>query len=232
MTASWFLKTLIVLLPNFGFALSHQCQSPIVEIEAPELTPSLNQKLPVNFRKVTHFLYRGGRVENLTQAQSLAQLGIKTVINLQGGDYNDPTGINFLGENNWHEWLPKMEPGEAPSEISAENQRFIVANIPGLNYYSFPLNTFSYIRPEAADKIQQVLKILNDPKTPRPIYLHCAHGIDRTGLLIAMYRVSTQNYCVADAHQEWFDYGHNYSRALFTGGLDYFFYSYFSSHEQ
>ena len=46
----------------------------------------------------------------------------------------------------------------------------------------------------------QALEIIRD--APKPILVHCLHGADRTGLVIAMYRILFQNWPVQDAKDE------------------------------
>lgn len=56
----------------------------------------------------------------------------------------------------------------------------------GLRYFNIPLRRLG--RPEHTD-IEQVLSIINNPDN-QPVFVHCAHGSDRTGLVIAVYRIS------------------------------------------
>jgi len=50
-------------------------------------------------------------------------------------------------------------------------------------------------------QVDQTLKILNDPSN-YPIFVHCKLGEDRTGLIIGLYRVFTQNWTAATAYNE------------------------------
>ncbi|WP_155510414.1 tyrosine-protein phosphatase [Pseudomonas fluorescens] len=52
-----------------------------------------------------------------------------------------------------------------------------------------------------------------DRISARPLWVHCSHGKDRTGLVVALYRVAHNNYCKDNAYKEMNDYGHN--RLLF-----------------
>jgi protein tyrosine phosphatase (PTP) superfamily phosphohydrolase (DUF442 family) len=58
-----------------------------------------------------------------------------------------------------------------------------------------PLNYFK-VNMEAKDisddEIIEALKILKE--APKPIVVHCKHGADRTGAVIAMYRIIFQNW--------------------------------------
>ena len=50
------------------------------------------------------------------------------------------------------------------------------------------------------NELLQALEILRD--APKPILVHCLHGADRTGIVIAMYRILFQNWSKSDAIAE------------------------------
>jgi protein tyrosine/serine phosphatase len=52
----------------------------------------------------------------------------------------------------------------------------------------------------------QFFSTLDDPSM-RPIFVHCMHGCDRTGLFIAMYRIAKENWTADAAYQEMKDAG-------------------------
>lgn len=51
------------------------------------------------------------------------------------------------------------------------------------------------------DEIVAFLKIATDP-TQQPVFVHCAHGADRTGMMVAFYRIAVQGWSKADAIAE------------------------------
>ena len=51
------------------------------------------------------------------------------------------------------------------------------------------------------EKVVRVLRIITDP-TRTPVFLHCAHGADRTGVICAAYRVVVQGWSKEDAIEE------------------------------
>ena len=68
----------------------------------------------------------------------------------------------------------------------------------GLTYYNIPFPEFSRPKDEA---VQRVLDIVNAPEN-QPVFVHCRLGEDRTGTIIACYRISHDGWNAADARKE------------------------------
>ena len=64
-------------------------------------------------------------------------------------------------------------------------------------------------------KVAQALKIIAE--APKPMLIHCWHGADRTGLMIAAYRITTQGWDPAQATDELINGGFGYHASLFPG---------------
>jgi protein tyrosine/serine phosphatase len=62
-------------------------------------------------------------------------------------------------------------------------------------------------RPKPSDLLEAV-KIMEDERS-HPIYIHCLRGRDRTGFVIAAYRIIHQGWDPEKAYQEAVDSGHN-----------------------
>ena len=73
----------------------------------------------------------------------------------------------------------------------------------GLQYFNIPLRRLG--RPKHK-QIEQVLSIINNPKN-QPVFVHCAHGSDRTGVVIAVYRISQNGWTGEQAKTEAKRYG-------------------------
>lgn len=58
------------------------------------------------------------------------------------------------------------------------------------------------------NKVEEAYKFLADPKN-HPILVHCLVGADRTGLLIALFRIREQNWPLEDAMKEMLFYWHD-----------------------
>jgi protein tyrosine/serine phosphatase len=112
-----------------------------------------------NFTKVHDTLYRGGYPDE-TALKIAVQIGIKTVISLQGG------GTSAIFER----------PLIAAEKANAAKLGITFINIP------LPFTT-----PPQAMVDQMDATLTN--KASQPCYIHCAHGRDRTGTMVASYRI-------------------------------------------
>lgn len=86
---------------------------------------------------------------------------------------------------------------EAASAEEAE------AKAAGLRYFSVPLPGFG--RPQD-EQVERVLALINDPQN-WPVFVHCHHGEDRTGTIIAVYRISHDGWTGEQAKKEAKQYG-------------------------
>ncbi len=155
-------------------------------------------------------IYRGARPLSKYELTQLSQLGIKSILNLQGGDLR----------NKSRKYIAKYEPGELPEKI--EEEKINSQNL-GLTFLNTPLNSIKPVTREDDQRIDLALEFMND-KANQPVYVHCEHGVDRTGLLIALYKVKYLNIDPKIAHQEWVKLGHNSKSRIFTNDLDKYFF--------
>ena len=58
------------------------------------------------------------------------------------------------------------------------------------------------------EDIISALRIIHD--APKPILVHCRHGADRTGLIMAMYRVVFQGWTKEQAKKEMLEGGYGF----------------------
>lgn len=68
----------------------------------------------------------------------------------------------------------------------------------GLKYFNEPIDRIG--RP-ADGKVERILAIINAAEN-QPIFVHCNHGRDRTGLIIAIYRLANQGWNATEAQRE------------------------------
>lgn len=58
------------------------------------------------------------------------------------------------------------------------------------------------------EKVDRVVALMADPAN-QPVYVHCRHGQDRTGIVVAAFRMKQQGWSLADAEAEMQAYGFN-----------------------
>jgi protein tyrosine phosphatase (PTP) superfamily phosphohydrolase (DUF442 family) len=73
----------------------------------------------------------------------------------------------------------------------------------GMRYERIPLESTDAPTEEQA---RRFLSIVRDPDA-HPIYVHCLHGVDRTGAMIALYRMQEQGWTNSDALAEMEHFG-------------------------
>jgi tyrosine-protein phosphatase SIW14 len=73
----------------------------------------------------------------------------------------------------------------------------------GLRYERIALTSRDEPTPE---QVARFLSIVRDPAL-RPLYVHCEHGVDRTGAMMAVYRMEDEGWSNADAYAEMESFG-------------------------
>ena len=98
----------------------------------------------------------------------------------------------------------------------------------GLNYFNVPLPVWG--RPDEA-RVRRVVEIIAAPESGR-VFVHCKDGVDRTGTVVALYRISHEGWKTDDALAEagrrgmrriqyWMrDYVEDYGRRLRDSGSE------------
>lgn len=73
----------------------------------------------------------------------------------------------------------------------------------GMRYEHIPLESSE---PPTRKSIERFLALLADPSA-RPIYVHCQYGVDRTGTMIAIYRMEVESWTNQEALSEMLSFG-------------------------
>ena len=90
----------------------------------------------------------------------------------------------------------------SPSEIDFEMKSVQEA---GMNFLAYPMSPLR--RPPEA-QMHKILKNLGNSDL-YPIFIHCKQGKDRTGLMVALFRVKQQKWSPRDAYLEMMGDGFN-----------------------
>lgn len=72
----------------------------------------------------------------------------------------------------------------------------------GMNYVALPMQAHDI----DTDQLLAFLRIARDAEDHAPIYVHCAQGMDRTGVAIAAFRIVEQGWSAEQALDELTDY--------------------------
>jgi protein tyrosine/serine phosphatase len=134
---------------------------------------------PVNFGVVTeNAVFRGGEPETQQEWQYLKSIGVKTVVKLNkySGKLSEEDEDRYAKENGITVIKDFMQPEDAP-------------------------HNFNFAAQPDHDLLAKAVKDLSDAQNG-PVYVHCSHGQDRTGLVVALYRMRVQDTCKSSADTE------------------------------
>lgn len=151
-----------------------------VQVSAKSKDPNVNI---VNFKKVNDSLYRGGlpSKENLA---GLKALGVKTTVTLMG---------------------------EVPvyDTVMVEREKLWSKSV-GIKFIQcqVPTGKVPFSGKPTAQIAADFLKIVTDPAN-QPCFVHCLHGRDRTGTMVAVYRMTYDHLSNQQAFDEMKTFGFN-----------------------
>ncbi len=89
-------------------------------------------------------------------------------------------------------WSPKL--------ITAEKAAVEAA---GMTFVSIPLNYWNTPTTKIIDEFFDLIHVQEN----RPVFLHCLHGADRTGLMVAMYRITHEGWDFSRAYSDMVKHG-------------------------
>jgi protein tyrosine/serine phosphatase len=75
----------------------------------------------------------------------------------------------------------------------------------GMRSIEIPMDTFRDVN---AEKVRRAIGLMRDPAN-QPVFVHCAHGQDRTGIVVAAYRMEADGWSREDAIAEMQAFGFN-----------------------
>ncbi len=146
-----------------------------------------------NFHQINEQLYRGAQPKR-GGIRRLAQLGVKTIVNLRPDD-----------ERSQQEEQEARAAGLRYFNVSVEKVTLVdtLKSLTDLRHFNSPFNMLG--RP-TDDQLGRVLSIINAPEN-QPVFVHCKRGADRTGTIIAIYRIEHHGWTSERAKAEANRYG-------------------------
>ncbi len=75
----------------------------------------------------------------------------------------------------------------------------------GMRSLMLPMNTLKDVD---VDSVRKAVALMTDPAN-QPVFVHCAHGQDRTGVVVAVYRMDVDGWTAAEAEAEMQAFGFN-----------------------
>jgi protein tyrosine/serine phosphatase len=124
-----------------------------------------------NFYQISAGFYRGAQPTE-AGVRELAEMGVKTIIDLRGEDENS-----------------KKE------ALWAQNAK--------INFITHNLS--NWFRPKDAE-IEKIIAEINKPEN-QPVFVHCQRGADRTGTVVAVYRITHDGWTARQANAEAENFG-------------------------
>lgn len=76
----------------------------------------------------------------------------------------------------------------------------------GLHFVNIPVSGWL---PPSDNQVVQFLKLFHDSPNQR-VFVHCYYGDDRTGVMVAAYRIARQNWTADQAVKEMYFFGFHY----------------------
>jgi protein tyrosine/serine phosphatase len=146
-----------------------------------------------NFHQVDASVYRGGRPRT-TAFPKLAGLGIRTIINLEEKEFAEDERARL---------------DEINRTLPSERQ---------IQFVSFPISPAEMDETGISHgRLRELFEIIR--KARRPLFIHCYHGKDRTGAIVALYRQLMGQKSATEAYEEAYHYrfsrsDHGLSRTL------------------
>lgn len=153
----------------------------------------------LNFHEVHSYLYRGGGPSEKSM-HDLKDKGVKTIIDLRAPS----------------EGKPKSERTKEDDPIQPKEEKAIAEQL-GMKYVHMTMDSHAPTKSQVHTFIDAVEKA--EKGEGGPVFLHCAHGSDRTGCLVGIWRVTHDNYDYDKAYQEMRKYFFNTKFTKLSGAV-------------
>lgn len=158
-----------------------------------------------NLKVVSADIVRGGQPE-LEGLKFLKDAGVRLIINLCGTS----NLVSLFRQSSQSSLSSSCV--ESP-EVAAEREMAVKL---GMNFVSIPLDVFRSPNDNSLHTFVETVSASDN----HPVFIHCLHGRDRTGLMTALYRVTCDGWTAEKAYAEMLECGFdgqltNLSDALF-----------------
>lgn len=148
---------------------------------------------------------------SLTQAPCLSQpLDGEAVLNRVSVVNLDKVCTNFYrGGQPDYNALQQLKKAGVKVDICLDDEsRYVeresmAAKAAGLKFVNIPLNA---LRHPTRDDIAEFIHVVGE-KDKEPVYVHCVHGRDRTGTMVAIYRIMHDGWTPDAAYAEMLQHG-------------------------
>lgn len=136
-----------------------------------------------NFHQVDARLYRGGR-PHPSAFPKLAALGVHTILDLEESS------------------------SAAHERALLEQYNRLAKPQDRITLISFPITQSEiYWSGLSDDQVRKLFGLIE--QAPKPLFIHCFYGKDRTGMAVVLYRMATGEKSYAEAYQEAEHYGYS-----------------------
>jgi protein tyrosine/serine phosphatase len=132
-------------------------------------------------------IFRGPKPSNMQDLQTLKAMGVRTIVDLQGDPFLAMVGIR----------------GESSQDVREE---VAAAARLKMNVIALPFIAAFGSNDRIESALIETARNLDNPAM-QPVYIHCSLGADRTGVMIAIYRIVAQNCSAEAARHEMFAEG-------------------------
>jgi hypothetical protein len=153
-----------------------------------EVIESAGSLIP-NLRIVSPTVICGGQPEE-GGLRKLKEAGVRTVLDLRQSQYESMSCNR----------LPQSAASNHRNIMSCEEK--LVSSL-AMRYVHLPIDVFADL---PANHISEFLRIVRDTDSC-PIFMHCVYGLDRTGLMIGIYRMACQGRDIDSAYREMLECG-------------------------
>ncbi len=143
-----------------------------------------------------------GSIESALQSGRAFRLNIAGCPNLY--QVSDTLYRGAQPDRNGFENLKKLGIKTVVNLRSLHSDQELLSGL-GIRYISIPINTWDVLE----EQVLEFLRIVKQADAS-PVFVHCQHGADRTGTMIAAYRIVEQNWEKERAIREMTYGGYNY----------------------